>query len=64
MSRLGLVAALLLATLVGCAARGPQLATVSEVDLERFMGDWYDCAKSWTASRCKAPAIRRSTWAR
>lgn len=41
MSRLGLVAALLLATLAGCAARGPQLATVSEVDLERFMGDWY-----------------------
>ena len=41
MSRLGLVAALMLATLAGCAARGPQLATVPEVDLERFMGDWY-----------------------
>jgi len=41
MSRPGLVAALLLATLAGCAVRGPQLATVSEVDLERFMGDWY-----------------------
>lgn len=41
MSRPGLVAALLLATLAGCASRGPQLATVSEVDLERFMGDWY-----------------------
>jgi apolipoprotein D and lipocalin family protein len=41
MSRPGLVAALLLATLAGCAARGPQLATVPEVDLERFMGDWY-----------------------
>lgn len=41
MTRLGLVAALLLATLAGCAARGPQLATVSEVDQARFMGDWY-----------------------
>jgi apolipoprotein D and lipocalin family protein len=41
MSRPGLVAVLLLATLAGCAARGPRLATVSEVDLERFMGDWY-----------------------
>ncbi len=34
-------ALIILATLVGCAGRGEQLETVSFVDLERFMGDWY-----------------------
>ena len=27
--------------LAGCAAKGPEMKTVSYVDLERFMGDWY-----------------------
>ncbi|MEE4297440.1 MAG: lipocalin family protein [Wenzhouxiangella sp.] len=27
--------------LTGCATRGSQLETVSEVDIERYMGDWY-----------------------
>ncbi len=31
----------LLAGLVGCAGRGEPLEPVSNVDLERFMGDWY-----------------------
>jgi len=30
-----------LMVLVGCAGRGGTLETVSEVDLPRFMGDWY-----------------------
>ena len=25
----------------GCASKGPEMDTVSYVDLERFMGDWY-----------------------
>lgn len=25
----------------GCASKGPEMETVSYVDLERFMGDWY-----------------------
>ena len=25
----------------GCAAKGPEMKTVDQVDLERFMGDWY-----------------------
>jgi hypothetical protein len=41
MSRPGLVAALLRATLVDGARRSPRLATLPEVDLERFLGDWY-----------------------
>jgi apolipoprotein D and lipocalin family protein len=27
--------------LAGCASKGPEMKTVSFVDLERFMGDWY-----------------------
>ncbi|MFP4207159.1 MAG: lipocalin family protein [Wenzhouxiangella sp.] len=27
--------------LTGCATRGAQLETVPEVDIERYMGDWY-----------------------
>ncbi|HSG96745.1 MAG TPA: lipocalin family protein [Woeseiaceae bacterium] len=30
-----------LLALAGCAAKGPEMKTVSYVDLERFMGDWY-----------------------
>ena len=30
-----------IAALAACAAKGPELQTVSHVDLERFMGDWY-----------------------
>ena len=33
-----LVATLLIA---GCASKGPEMQTVSYVDLDRFMGDWY-----------------------
>lgn len=33
--------AAVLATAVGCAGRGESLETVSYVDLDRFMGDWY-----------------------
>ena len=33
-----------LAALGGCAGRSQQLATVPEVDLDRFMGDWYGIA--------------------
>ncbi len=32
---------LLAASLLGCAASGPPLELVEEVDLERYMGDWY-----------------------
>jgi apolipoprotein D and lipocalin family protein len=32
---------ILFTTLAGCAGRGEPLETVSYVDLERFMGDWY-----------------------
>ena len=27
--------------MAGCAARGPEMQTVSNVDIERFMGPWY-----------------------
>ena len=27
--------------LAGCAAKGPEMKTVSQVDIERFMGAWY-----------------------
>jgi apolipoprotein D and lipocalin family protein len=27
--------------LAGCASKGPEMETVSYVDLDRFMGDWY-----------------------
>ena len=27
--------------LAGCASKGPEMKTVSYVDLDRFMGDWY-----------------------
>ena len=30
-----------LSLLGGCASKGPEMKTVSHVDLERFMGDWY-----------------------
>jgi apolipoprotein D and lipocalin family protein len=30
-----------LSLLGGCASKGPEMKTVSYVDLERFMGDWY-----------------------
>ncbi len=36
-----IIAALALATLSACAAKGPELQTVDYVDLERFMGEWY-----------------------
>ena len=32
---------LIFVMLSGCAAKGSQLETVSDVDIERFMGDWY-----------------------
>jgi len=38
MALLGLTTALLL---TGCAANLPPLRTVAEVDIRRFMGDWY-----------------------
>jgi apolipoprotein D and lipocalin family protein len=36
-----LSAAVAVLMLGGCAAKGPEMKTVSHVDLERFMGDWY-----------------------
>ena len=36
-----LCAALLTTLISGCAARGPEMNTVEQVDLERFMGPWY-----------------------
>ena len=47
MNSLNRIRASLLATaaaalfLAGCASKGPEMDTVSYVDLERFMGDWY-----------------------
>ncbi len=35
--------------LVGCASKQPQIATVSQVDLKRFMGSWYVIAAIPTA---------------
>jgi len=34
-------ALIIIGALVGCAGRGDPLETVSNVDLDRFMGDWY-----------------------
>ena len=50
------LAALLLAVLLaaGCAAPKPPLATVSRLDLERFMGDWYVIAHIPAASEAEA----------
>ncbi len=31
--------------LSGCTASGPPLATVSEVDLDRYLGTWYEIAR-------------------
>mgnify|MGYP000399795343 CR=1 FL=1 len=36
-----LVAFTAMVFLGGCASKGPEMKTVSYVDLERFMGDWY-----------------------
>ena len=33
--------ALLAIGIAGCASKGPEMKTVEEVDLERFMGPWY-----------------------
>ena len=33
--------ALAAVAVTGCAAKGPEMKTVEQVDLERFMGDWY-----------------------
>ena len=30
-----------IAFIAGCASKGPEMKTVSYVDLDRFMGDWY-----------------------
>ncbi|MEM9183554.1 MAG: lipocalin family protein [Pseudomonadota bacterium] len=55
MSRLRAIAPLmLLATLIGCAGRSPELATVPEVDLDRFMGDWYVIAHIPAFVECNA----------
>ncbi len=41
-TRIWALCAALLATLIsGCAAKGPEMKTVEQVDLERFMGPWY-----------------------
>ena len=41
-TRVWALCAALLATLIsGCAAKGPEMKTVEQVDLERFMGPWY-----------------------
>lgn len=32
---------ILFAVLAGCASQGPEMETVDNVDLDRFMGDWY-----------------------
>ncbi|MDH3621934.1 MAG: lipocalin family protein [Gammaproteobacteria bacterium] len=36
-----LCVALVASAISGCAAKGPEMKTVDEVDLERFMGPWY-----------------------
>ena len=36
-----LVAVVATSLLGGCASKGPEMKTVSYVDLQRFMGDWY-----------------------
>lgn len=36
-----LCVALVASAISGCAAKGPEMKTVEEVDLERFMGPWY-----------------------
>lgn len=41
-TRIRVLCTALLATLIsGCAAKGPEMKTVEQVDLERFMGPWY-----------------------
>ena len=41
----GWVLLAVLAVLAGCRADGPPLATVSEVDLERYLGTWFEIAR-------------------
>ena len=36
-----LIISLLAIGIAGCASKGPEMKTVDEVDLERFMGPWY-----------------------
>ena len=44
-SRNAILPVLILATLIGCGANSPPLAVVDSVDIDRYMGLWYEIAR-------------------
>lgn len=65
MKQLTIILGLVLALASGCAARGPDrapLTTVDSVDLQRYLGKWYEIASypAWFARGCTATTAEYS----